>query len=77
MTYHPTVNDDSLKNGLAVSAGLHTALFLFLYFGLPSLIKPLPVHHDPIPIEIVTVAELTNTKIKDEQVPPQPPALPF
>ena len=76
MTYNPTTNDDSLKNGLAVSGGLHVALFLFLYFGLPHLIKPLPVHHDPIPFQIVTVADLTNTKIKDDQEPPKPPAPP-
>jgi len=76
MRHKPTVNDDSLKNGLAVSAGLHVALFLFIFFGLPSLIKPLPMHHDPIPFQIVTVADLTNTKIKDEPEPPKPPAPP-
>ncbi|MGB9152434.1 MAG: hypothetical protein WCD70_05030, partial [Alphaproteobacteria bacterium] len=76
MRYVPTVNDDSLKNGLSVSAGLHLALFLFLYFGLPHLIEPLPEHHDPVPFQIVTIAELTNTRIKDEQETPKPPAPP-
>jgi outer membrane biosynthesis protein TonB len=50
--------------------------FLFLYFGLPTLFKPLPEHHEPVPFEIVTIADITNTRIKDEQEPPKPPAPP-
>ena len=76
MRYVPTVNDDSLKTGLSVSAGLHLVLFLFLYFGLPIIFTPLPSHHDPVPFEIVTVADITNTRIKDEREPPKPPAPP-
>jgi outer membrane biosynthesis protein TonB len=79
MRYVPTVNDDSLKNGLSVSAGMHILLFLFLYFGLPHLMPPLPEHHDPVSFQIVTVADLTNTRVKEEQeqkpptpAPPQP-----
>ncbi|MFY9288321.1 MAG: hypothetical protein WAO98_07440 [Alphaproteobacteria bacterium] len=71
-----TVTDDSLKNSLAVSAGLHVLLLLFLYFGLPVLFKPLPSHHDPVPFEIVEIAELTNTRVKDVEEPEQPPAPP-
>jgi outer membrane biosynthesis protein TonB len=67
--------DDNFKRSLAVSAGVHLALLLFLYFGLPHLLKPLPVHHDQVPFEIVEIADLTNTKIKDE-VKPEPPAPP-
>lgn len=74
--YKATVNDDNLKNSLAVSGGLHIALFLFLYFGLPHLIPPLPEHHDPVPIEIVTLAELTNTRVKDDPEPQKQPAPP-
>ena len=77
--YKATVNDDSLKNGLAVSGVAHFVAFLFLYFGLPHLIPPLPEHHDPVPIEIVTVADMTNTRIKDEpdaQKQPAPPPKP-
>jgi outer membrane biosynthesis protein TonB len=74
--YKATVNDDSLKNRLATSASLHAVLLVFLYFGLPHLMPPLPSHHDPVPFEIVTVADLTNTRIKDEQQPPTPPSPP-
>ncbi|MDR3448669.1 MAG: energy transducer TonB [Alphaproteobacteria bacterium] len=74
--YQATVNDDGLKNGLAVSGAVHFVLFLFLYFGLPHLMPPLPSHHEPVPFEIVTLADLTNTRIKDEEQKPQPPAPP-
>ena len=76
MSYVPTVNDDSLKRGLSISAGVHLILFLFLYFGLPHLMPPLPEHHDPVSFQIVTVADLTNTRMKDEQETPKPPAQP-
>ncbi|MFA4994563.1 MAG: hypothetical protein WC521_04585 [Bdellovibrionales bacterium] len=78
MRYIATVNDDSLKNGLAVSTGLHFLMFLFLFFGLPRLITPLPSHHEPVPFDIVTLAEITNTRIQDEvpeqKAAPPPPA---
>ena len=77
--YRTTLNDDSLKGGLKLSAGLHLALFLFLFFGLPRLVPPLPAHHGPIPFEIVTIGELTNTRVAEtpESKPaPPPPAEP-
>jgi outer membrane biosynthesis protein TonB len=74
-----TVNDDSLKNSLGISAGLHLCLMLFLYFGLPHIFTPLPSHHDPVPFEIVEIADITNTSIKPEEpktaaAPPPVPA---
>ena len=72
-----TVNDDSLRGKIGVSAGLHIAFLLFLYFGLPSLMKPLPMPSEPIPIDIVDIAELTNTRLKDQTPePPKPPEQP-
>jgi outer membrane biosynthesis protein TonB len=70
-----TVNDDSLKNSIAVSGVLHLLALLLLYFGLPRLFTPLPSHHDPVPFEIVEIADLTNTSVKpqEEQKPPAPP----
>lgn len=52
-----------------MSAGMHIALFAFLYFGLPHIIPPLPPHRTAIPIDIVTIAEITNTRA--EKAPPQ------
>jgi len=74
-----TVNDDSLKNSLGVSAGLHLALLLVLYIGLPHFLTPLPSHHDPVPFEIVELADLTNTRLEkpeEQQKPPAPPPAP-
>ena len=68
----PTMNDDGLRNTLGVSAILHILVLLFVYFGLPHLMPPLPEHHDPVPLEIVDISELTNTRLKDEE-PPKPP----
>ncbi len=73
MKYVPTVNDDSLKSGLAVSVGLHVLLFAFLFITLPRLIPPLPAHRSPIPFEIVTIAEITNTRISTDEAKPSPP----
>ncbi len=74
MRYVPTVNDNSLTRGLTASAGLHFLMFLFLVFGLPRLIPPLPAHHEPVPFEIVTIAEITNTRIGDNEESKPPPA---
>jgi len=74
-----TVNDDSLKNSLAVSAALHVAFLLFLYFGLPVIFQPLPSQRPPVPFEIVEIADITNTRVEkpEEQVkPPAPPPAP-
>ena len=68
-----TVNDDGLKNSLMFSGGLHFLLMLFMYFGLPHLIRPLPSHHEPVPFEIVEIADITNTRIKEPEEKPQPP----
>ena len=76
MRYKTTVNDDSLKNGLTVSAGLHLVLFLFIFFGLPHLIPPLPAHHEPVPFTIVTLADITNTRVDQKPDEPKPPAPP-
>jgi outer membrane biosynthesis protein TonB len=72
--YKPTVNDQGLKNGLTVSVVLHVCLFLFMIFGLPHMIPPLPEHHDPVPFQIVTLADITNTRIDKTPEEPKPPA---
>lgn len=70
----PTMKDDGLQSSLYVSAGLHLLALLFLYFGLPHLMPPLPEHHNPVSFQIVEIADLTNTRVKDEEPAPQPPA---
>jgi outer membrane biosynthesis protein TonB len=69
-----TVNDDSLRRNVGVSAGLHLLILLFLYFGLPVFMKPLPTPFVPIPVDIVDIADITNTRLKDQMPePPKPP----
>lgn len=68
-----STSDDGLKNSLMTSAALHLLMLLLLYFGLPRLMPPLPDHHVPVSFQIVEIADLTNTRVKDEE-PPKPPA---
>lgn len=68
-----TVNDESLKRYIAVSAALHVLFLLIMYVGLPHLLPPLPEHHDPVPFTIVTIADITNTQLQQpEEKPPAP-----
>ncbi len=68
-----TRNDDGMRRSLGISTGLHIAAILFLYFGLPSLMKPLATPSVPVPFEIVELAEITNTRVKEQEEIPQPP----
>jgi outer membrane biosynthesis protein TonB len=70
----PTINDESLKNSLMASAAVHLILLLLFYFGLPRLMPPLPSLHEPVPFEIVEIADLTNTRVKEPEIqkPPAP-----
>ena len=50
-----------------------------MYFGLPVFFKPLPSHHEPVPFEIVEIADITNTRVEkpeEQQTPPAPPPAP-
>jgi len=72
-----TVDDQGLRKSLMVSGTLHLLALLFIFFGLPSFLKPLPAPPDvQIPIDIVDIADITNTQVKREEQPPQPPAPP-
>lgn len=73
-----TVNDESLKNFLAVSAGLHLLVMLTFYVGLPVFFPPFAPPHQIVPFEIVEIGEITNTRVKEpeETKPPMPPPPP-
>lgn len=67
----------SIKNALVISACLHAALLLLLYFGLPSFFEPLPLVTPPVPLTIIEIADITNTRLKDMKPEEnQPPAKP-
>ncbi len=64
----PMILDDSgLRNSLVISACLHVGMLLFMFFGLPHVFKPLPSMHRPIPIDIVEIGAITNTRIGKEE----------
>ena len=71
-----TTSDDSLRRSIFVSGGMHFILLLFIIFGLPHFMKPLPTPYIPVPIEIVDVSDITNTRIKEQQETPKPPEPP-
>lgn len=60
--------DDELRRCLVVSVVFHICSVLLLYFGLPSLFKPPPgMLHPLVPINIVDIGEITNTRIRDDK----------
>lgn len=73
----------SLRTSLVASTGLHVGMLLFLYYGLPNLFgapPPLPVNWRPIPVDIVEIGDITNTRIgskSEESAPKQPTPKPL
>ena len=63
-----------MRKGAVLSGLLHVAIALVAIFGLPSLFNP-PEAPQPIPVEVVTLAELT-TPPKVEEAPTPAPAPP-
>lgn len=69
--------DEDLRRCLIVSVILHVSLLFILYFGMPSLFKAPPgMLHPLVPINIVDIGEITNTRIKTdkEEEAAKPPA---
>jgi len=58
--------------GTSYSALLHVVAFLVAWFGLPELRRDLPMLDAPIPVEIVTVAEMTNAPPPTPEPEPEP-----
>lgn len=78
----PTQQDDNLKNSLIASTIMHVGGLLVLYFGLPVFAskEPLPIPWRPVPVDIVEIGAITNTRIQGDDAetaktaPPTPPA---
>lgn len=66
-----------MRTAIILSAVLHVALFLVAIVGLPRPEKRLAAIPEAIPVEIVDVGQLTNTRIEPNKEPPKPaPAKP-
>lgn len=64
--------DDNLKGSLLTSTTLHVVSMLVLYFGVPVFSNPPPLlPWRPVPVDIVEIGAMTNTRIKgeDEEAP--------
>ena len=59
-----------MRSGLAVSATLHIIVLSIAYFGIPELFEPPPAIPAPIPVELISIGELTTP---GTEAPPQPP----
>ncbi|MCL2469291.1 MAG: cell envelope integrity protein TolA [Alphaproteobacteria bacterium] len=78
MSFH----DENLKPALALSLFLHTLMLGGLYWGAPSFFNapPLKEPWQPLPVDIVEIGAITNTRKVSEKVeeppkkapPPQP-----
>lgn len=76
-----------MRRGVIYSAALHLAVFLIAYIGLPRLLREPVEIEQPIPVEIVTIADKTTppkAEVKPEPKPtppkqamPLPPAPPL
>ena len=77
------LDESGLRNSLFVSTCLHIGMLLFVFFGLPQTFKPLPSQRRPIPVDIVEIGAITNTRVgkNEDNMPlasqttkPAPPA---
>ena len=73
-----------MYRGAIFSALLHIAVFLIAVIGLPHFAHELPMMDYPVPVDIVTIAEITNApspppepekkeEVKKEEPKPEPP----
>ena len=62
-----------MRNGIIFSVVVHVAVIAIAVMGLPMMQKPIEIP-ESIPIDIVDVGELTNTRV--DESPPAPPRPP-
>ncbi len=63
-----------MYRGSLLSALFHAAVILVVIFGLPHFARDLPMMDLPVPVDVVTVADITNAPPpKPEAETPEPP----
>lgn len=63
-----------MRRGAIISAVLHLMVIAIIVIGLPHLMRDLPEDTQPVPIEVVTIAD--KTAMKPQEHPPEPPQPP-
>ena len=61
-----------MQSSLAISTTFHIGILVVAYFGVPVLFEPPPAMTAPIPVELVTIDEITTPKVEEEPDPPKP-----
>lgn len=64
-----------MQRWLLISFGLHIALLIALWLGLPVFVPPMPVLTQIVPVEIADIGAITNTRTKPtptQETKPQP-----
>ncbi|MDA0260735.1 MAG: cell envelope integrity protein TolA [Proteobacteria bacterium] len=61
-----------MQSSLVISATVHVGLLVVAYFGVPALFVPPPVVTAPIPVELVSIGEITTPKTPQDKAPPKP-----
>jgi len=62
-----TNQEDHLGGSLVASTCIHVGALVLMYFGVPFLSNPPPLMPwTPVPVDIVEIGEMTNTRIKGD-----------
>ena len=64
----PVATADSMKNAFIASGILHAAIFIVSLIGIPFLAKDEPLIITPVSIELVDIADISQT---DRRAPPK------
>lgn len=65
-----------MYRGAIFSAILHAAVLAIAYFGLPEMFGSDVVIEQPVPVEVVTIAEVTNAPTPEPEPAAEPEPLP-
>lgn len=71
-THFRLMNDGNSQgpgNSLWISLALHAAIVIFAIVGLPHMTRPIPPVDTPVPVEIITVGEITTTNKPPVEAP--------
>ncbi|KZD11997.1 hypothetical protein [Oceanibaculum pacificum] len=65
-----------MRKGLTLSVGLHVAVILIAWFGLPNLRKEHEIQEEPVVVDVVTLSQMSNPPAPAPQPTPSPAVKP-